>query len=204
MFKQIYLTHTGNSNRSIWPIDGTLTGTLDQSGPGSNSNEGLIPSSLQLQNWGLIIRRSLVWYQGVLPLCRGSYPFAGEIQSSYSQSPLRFGWLKYNAQRQSRFHRNIIHLHIYIYIYRKSVHQWPGDVCSIPGRVIPKIKKKWYLRPPCLTLGIIRYGSRVKWRNPEKGVEPSPTPRCSSYRKESLRATLDYGRQLYLYINVNQ
>ena len=28
--------------------------------------------------------------------------------------------------------------------------------------------KKWYLMPPCLTLSIIRYGSRVKWSNPEK------------------------------------
>ena len=26
---------------------------------------------------------------------------------------------------------------------------------------------------------------------------PSPTPWCSSYRKGSLRVTLDYGRQLY-------
>ena len=24
-------------------------------------------------------------------------------------------------------------------------------------------------------------GSRVKWANPENGVEPSPTPQCSSY-----------------------
>ena len=31
-----------------------------------------------------------------------------------------------------------------------------------------------------------------------KGVAPSPTPWCSSYRKGSLRVTLDYGRQLYL------
>ena len=30
--------------------------------------------------------------------------------------------------------------------------------------------KKWYLMPPCLTLSIIRYGSRVKWSNPGKGV----------------------------------
>ena len=50
----------------------------------------------------------------------------------------------------------------------------------------------------CLTLSIIRYGSRVKWKNPEKGVAPSPTPWCCSYRKGSLRVTLDYGRQLYL------
>ena len=59
--------------------------------------------------------------------------------------------------------------------------------------------------PPCLTLSIIRYGSRVKWRNPWKGVASSPTPWCSSYRKRCLRVTLDYGRQLlykYIYISV--
>ena len=28
--------------------------------------------------------------------------------------------------------------------------------------------QKWYLMPPCLTLSIIRYWSRVKWRNPRK------------------------------------
>ncbi len=31
---------------------------------------------------------------------------------------------------------------------------------------------KWYLMPPCLTLSIIKYGSRVKWSNPGKGVAP--------------------------------
>ena len=50
---------------------------------------------------------------------------------------------------------------------------------------------------PCLTLSIIRWGSRVKWSNPGKGVAPSPIPRCSSYRKGPLRVTLDYGCQLY-------
>ena len=69
----------------------------------------------------------------------------------------------------------------------------PGDLGSIPGRVIPKTLK-WNLIPPCLTLSIIRYGSRVKWSNPGNGVAPSPTPWCSSYRKGSLRVTLDYGR----------
>ena len=57
---------------------------------------------------------------------------------------------------------------------------------------------KWCLMPPCLTLYFISYGSRVKWRNPWKGVAPSLTPWCSSYRKRSLRVTLDYDRQLYL------
>ena len=58
--------------------------------------------------------------------------------------------------------------------------------------------KKWYLMPPCLTLSIIRYGSMVKWSNPEKGVAPFPTLWCSSYRKGSFRVTLNYGHQLYL------
>ena len=52
---------------------------------------------------------------------------------------------------------------------------------------------------PCLTLSIIRYGSRVKWSNPGKGIAPSPTPWCSSFRKGSLRVTLDYGSQLYFF-----
>ena len=59
---------------------------------------------------------------------------------------------------------------------------------------------KWYLIPPCLTLSNIRYISRVKWNNPRKGVALSPTPRCSSYRKESPLVALDYGHQLYLLI----
>ena len=48
----------------------------------------------------------------------------------------------------------------------------PGDLGSSPGRVIPKTQK-WYLRPPFLTLSIIRYGSKIKWVNPGKGVKPS-------------------------------
>ena len=52
--------------------------------------------------------------------------------------------------------------------------------------------KKWYLMPSCLTLSVIRYGSKVKWVNPGKGVVPFPTIWCSS-----LRVTDDYGHQLY-------
>ena len=54
----------------------------------------------------------------------------------------------------------------------------PGDLGSIPGRVI---LLKWYLIPPCLTISNIRYVSRVKLSHSGKGVVPSPTPRCSSY-----------------------
>ena len=48
--------------------------------------------------------------------------------------------------------------------------------------------RRWYLTPPCLTLSIIRYGSRVKWSNPGKGVVPSPTSRCSNYWKGTFRS----------------
>ena len=77
----------------------------------------------------------------------------------------------------------------------------PGDLGSISRSSHTKDSKKWYLMPPCLTLSIIRYGLRVKWRNPGKGVAPSPTLWCSSYRKGSLRVTLDNDRQLYLLIS---
>ena len=73
----------------------------------------------------------------------------------------------------------------------------PGDLGSCPRSSHTKDSKKWYLIPPCLILSIIRYGSRVKCRNPRKGVVPFPTPWCCSYRKANLRVTLDYGRQLH-------
>ena len=65
------------------------------------------------------------------------------------------------------------------------------------NRGIPKTEKM-VLILPCLTLSIIKYISRVKWTYRGKWLTPSPTPWCSSYRKGSLRVTLDYGRQLYL------
>ena len=57
--------------------------------------------------------------------------------------------------------------------------------------------------PPCLTLSIIKYVSRVKWSNPGKEVVPSPTPRCSSYWKGSIPVALDYGPTL-LFINISK
>ena len=42
-----------------------------------------------------------------------------------------------------------IHIYIYIYRYQSQVESYQR-------------LKKWYLMPPCLTLSIIRYGSRVK------------------------------------------
>ena len=73
-----------------------------------------------------------------------------------------------------------------------------GDRGSIPGLVIPKTQK-WYFIRPCLALSIIQFLSRVNWSNPEKGVEPYPTHRCRSYWKEKHCVTLDYGHWLYFF-----
>ena len=64
---------------------------------------------------------------------------------------------------------------------------------------------QWYLIPPCLTHGLIKYGSRVKWSNPGNRVAPSPTLRWSSDGKGSLHVIHDYGRRLSFYwrITVN-
>ena len=70
-----------------------------------------------------------------------------------------------------------------------------GDLGSIPGRVIPKIQK---MVLGASLLNTQHYKVWIKWSNPEKGVAPSPTPWCSSYRKGNLWVTLDYGRELYL------
>ena len=49
------------------------------------------------------------------------------------------------------------------------------------------------------------YKVRIKGKveQSRKGVAPSPTHWCSSYRKGSLRVTLDYGRQLFTFIETN-
>ena len=73
----------------------------------------------------------------------------------------------------------------------------PGDLGSIPGRVIPKTQK---MVLDASLLNTQHYKVRIKGKEGKfrEGVAPSPTPWCSSYRKGSLRVTLDYGRQLYL------
>ena len=70
-----------------------------------------------------------------------------------------------------------------------------GDRNSIAGRAIPKTQK---MELYAALLSTQYYKVRVKWKNLEKEVAPSPTPRCSSYWKGSLQVTLDKDRQLYL------
>ena len=104
---------------------------------------------------------------------------------------------------------------IYLYIYNLSTHfidyildiglmvtvftNGPGDLGSIPGRVIPKTQKM-VLDATLFNTQHYKVRIKVKWSNSGKGVVPSPTPWCSSYRKGSLQVTLNYGRQLYLLI----
>ena len=78
----------------------------------------------------------------------------------------------------------------------------PGDLVSIAGRVIPKTQK---MVLDASLLNTQHYKVRIKGKveQSREGVAPSPTPWCSSYRKGSLRVTLDYGRQLYLLIYPN-
>ena len=66
----------------------------------------------------------------------------------------------------------------------------PGDLGSIPGRVIPKTQK---MVLDASLLNTQHYKVRIKGKVKQSrvGVAPSPTPWCSSYRKGSLRVTLD-------------
>ena len=69
--------------------------------------------------------------------------------------------------------------------------------CFNPRSNHTKDLKKLHLMPLCLTLSIIRYGSRVKWSNPGKTVTLSLAVVAI---EKSLRVTHDYGQQLYLLV----
>ena len=77
----------------------------------------------------------------------------------------------------------------------------PGDPGSIPGRVIPKTQK---MVLDAILLNTQHYKVRIKGKMEQSRERSSapPTLWCSSYRKGSLRVTLDYGRQLY-FIELN-
>ena len=98
-----------------------------------------------------------------------------------------------------------MHQHYYYYYYYyvpdiglavRVFANGPGDLGSIPGRVIPKTQK---MVLDASLLNTQHYKVRIKGKveQSREGVAPSPTPWCSSYRKGNLRVTLDYGRQLY-------
>ena len=105
-------------------------------------------------------------------------------------------------------------VYIYIYTYEKCIYIYRLIVkwveCSPMVRetgVQSQVEwyqrlEKWYLIPPCLTLSIIRYVSRVKWSNPRKGVAPSLTPQSEPSGRPRLQSLtlLIYIYQSYIYI----
>ena len=88
---------------------------------------------------------------------------------------------------------------LYVYIYIRVFANGPGDLGSVPGRVIPKTQK---MVLDTSLLNTQHYKVRIKWSDPGEGVAPSLTPRCSRYWKGSLWVVLDNGRQLTLYIYI--
>ena len=70
----------------------------------------------------------------------------------------------------------------------------PGDLGSIPGRVIPKTLKM-VLDASLFNTQYYRVGIKGKV---EKSRERSSAPTPSQREKGSLQVTFDYGRQLYL------
>ena len=73
----------------------------------------------------------------------------------------------------------------------------PGDLDSIPGRVVPKTFK---MKLDASLLNTQQYKVRIKGKMEQsrERSSPSSTPCCSSYWKRSLLVALDYSRQPYL------
>ena len=78
----------------------------------------------------------------------------------------------------------------------------PGDLGSIPGRVITKTLK---MVLDTSLLNTQQYKVRIedKVEQSRKGVAPSPTPRCCSYWKWSFLVALDCGHRLYLLYSIS-
>ena len=86
-------------------------------------------------------------------------------------------------------------------LMRRVFANGPEDWCSIPGQVIPKTQKIIH-NAPLFHTQHYKIRIKVKVEKSGNGVEPSPTPQCSSYWKRSLLVILDLGHQIYLYIYI--
>ena len=102
------------------------------------------------------------------------------------------------------YYNRAIYMYIYIYITTGPLFYWVECLpifreTGVQSQVQSYQRlKKWYLMPPCLTLSIRRYGTKVKWSNLGNGVAPFLTPLCSSYLKGNLQVPpSDYACQLY-------
>ena len=83
-------------------------------------------------------------------------------------------------------HRQVSDIGLAVRVFTNGL----GDLGSIPGRVIPKTQKM-VLDASLLNTQHYKVQIKGKMKQSREGVAPSPTPWCSSYRKGSLRVTLD-------------
>ena len=91
----------------------------------------------------------------------------------------------------------------YHYTFRligKMVRVFTNGQGSISGRVIPKTQKM-VLDASLLNIQHFKVRIKSKVEKSRERIAPSPTPWCSSYRKGNLRVTLDYGRQLLIFVS---
>ena len=86
-------------------------------------------------------------------------------------------------------------MNIFIGLVGRVFANGPGDLGSIPGRVIAKTLE---MVLDTSLLNTQQYKVRIKGKveQTRKGVAPSPTPRCSSYWKGSLLVDFDYRRHV--------
>ena len=141
------------------------------------------------------------WQNCVLPVFQTERPWKSEILTLTTSWTLTSGtdekcylisWIRQHISASTFLIRGV-----------RVFANGPGDLGSIPGRVIPKTQK---MVLDASLLNTQHYKVRIKGKveQSREGVAPSPTPRCSSYRKGSLQVTLDYGRQLYLLMVENK
>ena len=138
-----------------------------------------------LENFLLLPFSYFYHFQGFLQLCV-YYTYIVKSQS-FAQCP--------NGMEYPSYPDISIFISInYIRVFANG----PGDLGSIPGRVIRKTQKM-VLNASLLNTQHYKVRIKGKVEQSREGVAPSPTHWCSSYRKGSLRVTLDYGRQLYFF-----
>ena len=102
-------------------------------------------------------------------------------------------WVLWHINLRRLFNAKFIFMKIVLFQTAVRVFaNGPGDLGSVPGRVIPKTQK---MVLDASLLNTQHYKGKVE--PSREGVAPSPTSWCTSYRKGSLRVTLDYGRQPY-------
>ena len=135
----LFQSDTNNfSNKSIWPIDGTLTITTTpgQSKPASNSNEWVLYTLQSTRT-----RCSLVSYSGY-PFYRvegeGDLTFLQEMQSVYSKSQ---GWRFYpdiNVLKHYRKQPIILSVRYIIILSRhQHGHPWPSPATLLYHLSLP-------------------------------------------------------------------